>query len=417
MGKTSSSFVLWVIGMGLSGAAQADSSALHEAMQQSTVRVVCLKVGAGSEAELGSGSGFVLNSHQVVTNWHVVDCTEAGGKAALVLSPQDIQPVEQVRWKSPQKDLAILQLANAINRPAVSILASRFVRVGDTVQVLGFPGSADEHIQAAYQSIAKVTRGIISGIVKDDDDLRLYQVDAALNPGNSGGPLFNELGELIGINTRKALAAVMAITTNEQGTPTPGMERVPVGEGIGWAVQADELLEVLAELHLQYTPAAHHFWTPLLLLWQREPLLLGFIAANLLLLTVLLFRVPRQRVLEALTQYARHKPGPAAKGSGWQLVQADQPPVLLSMHSLQALEGLVLGRDGNVSDVAVNHDSLSRRHLRLQWLEGQLWGEDLHSSQGSVLNGHALKPYQMVKINAGDELILADLQLIVRYSA
>ena len=376
---------------------QAEENLYQNEMQQSTVKIICLNNNKGS-----SGSAFVINPFYLVSNWHVVNCTDKGGKAAVILSQDNIIEVEKVIWKSTIKDLAILKLAHSIPRPAVTLLPSQFVTAGEKVYAAGFPGEADSHIQAQDKLRASTTTGIISKIVQDTDNIHLYQVSAQINPGNSGGPLFNNQNEVIGVNSRKALTRVVTIGNNAQ----PEVSRVPIGEGIGWAIQIDELLSALEAHQIDYQQSRHTFLTPLWQTWQREPLLMSLLIVVILLSIILLFRRPRQQVVEALTQYIRQP-----SHNKWQLKISGQAPIFLSSYQLQSNSGLVLGRSQNICDQVIAESSLSGRHCRLQLMDQQLWIEDLNSSNGTLLNGQPLKPYEGVKIQSGDQLILADLTM------
>ena len=141
----------------------------------------------------GSGSGFVVStSGLVVTNEHVVD----GADTVAVWLTDGRRFEAEVFDRNAIADLALLRITANARFDAIPIGNPDDVRMGDEVLALGFP------IADRIGNSMTVTRGIVSSIRK----LRgvdVLQTDAALNPGNSGGPLVNNLGEVIGVNTSR----------------------------------------------------------------------------------------------------------------------------------------------------------------------------------------------------------------------
>ena len=140
---------------------------------------------------LGIGSGFIISADgYVVTNNHVIQ-----GADEIVVTMTDGEEYEaELKGTDDKTDLALLKLKNAKNLPYVGWGDAEKSRVGDWVLAIGNPfglgGSASTGIISARG------RDINSGPYDD-----YFQVDAAINRGNSGGPLFNLQGEVIGINT------------------------------------------------------------------------------------------------------------------------------------------------------------------------------------------------------------------------
>ena len=140
------------------------------------------------------GSGFVIDaSGLVVTNNHVI---EGGNSIYVILADGTELKVDKVLGRDSKSDITLLKVTpkTPAQLRAVSFGDSSRTRVGDWVIAVGNPFGLD----------GTVTAGILSGRGRDinagpyDDFL---QTDAAINRGNSGGPLFNEAGEVIGINT------------------------------------------------------------------------------------------------------------------------------------------------------------------------------------------------------------------------
>ena len=140
------------------------------------------------------GSGFIIDqSGLVVTNNHVI---EGGNTIYVILADGSELKVDKVIGRDPKTDITLLKVTPKASKPlnAVPFGDSAKMRVGDWVIAIGNPFGLN----------GTITAGIISGRGRDinagpyDDFL---QTDASINRGNSGGPLFNALGEVIGINT------------------------------------------------------------------------------------------------------------------------------------------------------------------------------------------------------------------------
>ncbi|MEM6303275.1 MAG: Do family serine endopeptidase [Pseudomonadota bacterium] len=167
----------------------------------------------------GLGSGFIISTEGlVVTNAHVVD-----GASAVTVKLADGQKYDaEVLGSDPMTDIALLKIEADAALPTVDFGTSENLRVGDQVMAVGNP----------FGLGGTVTTGIVSALSRNinagpfDD---FIQTDAAINRGNSGGPLFNTAGEVIGVNT-----AIIS----------PGGGSV----GIGFAVPSDLVQTVVADL-------------------------------------------------------------------------------------------------------------------------------------------------------------------------
>lgn len=143
----------------------------------------------------GTGTGFIWDDRgRVVTNYHVI---RSGDKAMVTLQDQSAWEASLV-GAAPDKDLAVLQIAAPKDR-LVPILVgtSDDLQVGQKAFAIGNPFGLDQTltsgiISALDRQIESVTRRPIRGMI---------QTDAAVNPGNSGGPLLDSAGRLIGVNT------------------------------------------------------------------------------------------------------------------------------------------------------------------------------------------------------------------------
>ncbi|MES2149623.1 MAG: DegQ family serine endoprotease [Pseudomonadota bacterium] len=138
----------------------------------------------------GAGSGFIISPDGVIlTNAHVVrDASE------VTVKLQDRREYRaKVLGSDPKTDVAVLKI-DARNLPVVPIGKSSDLKVGEWVLAIGSPYGLD----------STVTAGVVSakGRSLEDSNVPFIQTDVAVNPGNSGGPLFNTRGEVIGINSQ-----------------------------------------------------------------------------------------------------------------------------------------------------------------------------------------------------------------------
>lgn len=145
----------------------------------------------GEEVQRGVGSGFITSADGfVLTNAHVVD----GADEVYVTLTDKREFKAKVLGQDTRTDVAVLKIDGS-KLPYLTIGDSSRIRVGEWVIAIGSPFNLE----------STVTAGIISAKARDTGDyLPLIQSDVAVNPGNSGGPLINMRGEVIGINSQIA---------------------------------------------------------------------------------------------------------------------------------------------------------------------------------------------------------------------
>ena len=177
-----------------------------------------------TEQMVSSGSGFILSEDgYVVTNYHVVE-----GSERLTVTTYDGQEYDaQLIGHDELNDVALLKVeATGLN--AVSVGSSDDLIVGDQVVAIGNP---------LGELTSTQTVGYISGkdrsVTTDGSIINMLQTDAAINSGNSGGPLFNMKGEVVGITTAKY-----------SGSSSSGASI----EGIGFAIPIDDVLGMIEDL-------------------------------------------------------------------------------------------------------------------------------------------------------------------------
>ena len=138
----------------------------------------------------GSGSGFYYKSKNiVVTNHHVI----SGSRMVSVETQDKKRIAAKVVFVDPVFDIAFLAPSGDLNLPDLTIISSEGLQNQERVSVLGFP----------FGMPFTVTDGIVSSVKQLVEGRNYIQTDAAVNPGNSGGPLVNQKGEILGLTTCK----------------------------------------------------------------------------------------------------------------------------------------------------------------------------------------------------------------------
>ncbi len=135
-----------------------------------------------------TGTGFFLkNECLIITNEHVV----RGNREVVVEGALLSKQMARVLFTDPKYDLAFLAYEGDIEMPEVKLTISKGIGLGEKVAAIGHP----------FGLKFTATQGIISNNSHSENGVKYYQHDAALNPGNSGGPLIDIDGLVIGVNT------------------------------------------------------------------------------------------------------------------------------------------------------------------------------------------------------------------------
>ncbi len=172
-----------------------------------------------------SGSGFIITADgYILTNYHVIEDAYKAGLDVNVMTHDGTRYPAQIVGVEADNDLAVLKI-DAVGLNAATLGNSDGMRVGDTVYALGNPLGELEfsmttvHVSAKDRSIVTEVKG---------ESITMFQIDAAVNSGNSGGPVYNARGEVVGIVTAKYKSSGV--------------------EGIGFAIPISDAVSIAQDL-------------------------------------------------------------------------------------------------------------------------------------------------------------------------
>ena len=396
-----------------------------DTLEKSIVRIV-VQTNTGASA----GTGFVVNERgHIATNVHVID--DGNQIKAIPTNSKTVYDVEVIVM-SHEVDLAIVR-APGISLPPVTFSLAPAEK-GQKVWAIGYPGDADRDRLAHDPTVQDGVIGRVFSGAWNVQKFRIIQHNAPTNPGNSGGPLLDDCGRVIGVNTQAPLVVI--------ASSAEGVTRVPHAAGIYWSSHVEELAKLLRDNTISFQSrddvcspadgigdfeemerALQEETSQQFLVWG---ILLGGVALAAL---VLALKKPRQQIIHAAGHIsrrlrtgerggtARNRSGDERPEHGLMLAGFDDhgnpvrialPPTRFAGQRL----GLSLGRHPELVDEVVEDEKVSKRHLRISAQEGQFYIEDLNSLNGTFLDQHKLQPFTPTLLGYGASVRLGDLELI-----
>ncbi|MEP7364050.1 MAG: trypsin-like peptidase domain-containing protein [Acidobacteriota bacterium] len=421
--------------------AAAGAPPVAEMKNQTPIIILAYQEADGSTSS-ASGTGFFVTPTQIVTNWHVCCSLPEGVQKKVVLAGRSKEELSAVTviWSSQSKDLAVLELQKPVQVHPVTFGKFESLSEGMDVWAVGYPGAAGRMSKGEGAFRSSLTKGVISKMdtraVKDGGaSVKLIQTDASINAGNSGGPLFDTCGRVVGVNVTKALVTVM----DAQGKPV----RVPEADGIGWSVDIRELLPELDKLNIKYSAFENpcEAGSGVTQSGGFSSLILGAQVLLMVLTLIMGVVIVRKKVapaiVNAVTQrrYSAIPPQPQpqvpvypatprAPAPQPHQAAAPTPPVVKPRVTLLGLsgeyegqrlplmaQGLTFGRDASVSNIvfASGTSGISKRHCRVYFQQGKVFVEDTYSSNGTFLGtGARISSGEPRELQSGDEIRLVD---------
>lgn len=385
--------------------------------KNSTIRVIAI-FGKNSAA---SGTAFCISSEgYFLTDAHVVSDFSNNAQNALKLlaikkeNNHNFKYDAKLVWKSLDYDLAVIRIESIDMQP---LKFAKYITISDHVAAIGFPtngdNSGEDDLDDADFAEASVTSGGIARILTKhlvtQTDVKVIQTDAAVNHGNSGGPLVNECGEVVGINESKALH-VRDIQANMNGD---------VIQGINFAVHKDEAIKLLKRHNTPFivskSKCIHVDPDIANKIDTNNTKLLVYVAIALLGILILFWillkkRTPTDTMLSRLVnkKIIEKKDKITPKKN-----------IVLSptAHGLPIIElgpkRITLGRSSS-ADVKILNSLVSGKHLTLELKDNVVYVTDLKSTNGTYIDGQKLTPYTEQPLYANQKLIIGSGDVVYK---
>lgn len=424
-GKQITAILLLVVGMifsvfGVLGLASGGGMDPYEARNSVVMVYSYLQLTDGQSAG-AMGTGFAVGKtgepvEYIVTNGHVVELgymgpkvyqgqtASAGVQVYFSAAENDYVAAEVVYYSpSDEKDIAIIRLPSKTDkRTAIAIKDADAVTIGDTAYALGYPGvaSSSQQFNTYDENDITLTKGIISKRTKPAwSNYDAFQMDVYINHGNSGGPLVDEHGFLIGINSSGAV--------DEQGK----------SEGVNFAITSAELMKVLNSENIKYTLASGGLsWIPSWFSYVFLPIGVLALVGGIILL------VMSQKKGQNVSTFAGDAANAGAnnvsvrggRGSAGKCAVLRGVTGKYAGQSFDLLKGkVVIGRDPATCNIVFdkNAPGISGRHCQVAYDQNEdlFIITDLGSSYGTFLgNGKKLTANVAEKMYAGDTFYLCD---------
>ena len=383
---------------------------------------------AGVSESYGWGSGFFINDQYLITNYHVVSeyiVRGSGTDVELSVEGTKVRGYAELRvyydssyfvqaalvGVDEARDLALLKLADpTTERTPLALKIPTDDMVGTSIYAVGFPGLADNWYSRATEtwgrSNATVTSGTISRLfVQGGSGQQNIQTDCEIKPGNSGGPVVDEAGNVIGI-------ATWLVETGD-------------AERIYYAVNVTHVIDLLNQYGVKYTSAS----TPTTPTedtateptekpsWLEEnwPVAAGAAVAVLVVVVLVIVLVSKKKPAAPVVQAA-----PVAPAAPAHMPTATVRSFAQCNYGASAAvagQPVIIGR-GSVCALRFpsNAPGISGSHCSVQWDSASqtFIVTDLNSTYGTYLmTGQRLQPNQPCRLRAGERIYLGEQANVV----
>ncbi len=368
---------------------------------------------------IGFGTGFVIAPQLIATNFHV-----AGVNDVMVLTPgnkESIKPFKTKKlWGSSDYDLQLLRVDN-LNTAPLSISTAPIAK-GSDIKAIGFPMVAEDPIE--FDGIeSTVTKGIVGRIIQASwneggPKFNVIQHSASINQGNSGGPLLDLCGRVVGINTRKA-PSIVDIKS--------GIGVTSQSEGIFFASSIEVLVNELKKLNISPTIksetcefSANPTSSALIFGVQNSKFITASVLGALSLACLAVFFSLRKKevIRETFTQFQRRS---SSKGTSVETISRNKYQLSGNDSNGQLIRILIgdnfsigsrirVGRDPKLVNISINDQTISREHGVIELNANGLRVSDLNSTNGTWIDNIRVGQ-KFVDLKTGQILTLGKVKL------
>ncbi len=366
----------------------------------------------------GTGSGFLLskvrdsNEFYYLTNWHVIDGA-TGVSVNFSRNGKVITYVAQIVDASVELDLAVLRIKpyeGELTDFHFLPVAPREIRKGEEVAALGYPGTADILTSglsdpAFYETT--LTQGAVSKVYRaawnrNGRKLQIVQHTASINAGNSGGPLLDTCGQVIGLNTAGSI-----VHEGDRGA-----------NNTFWASSANTIASYLKDLNVPFSTVTSDCGAKSTSSsgggGEEDMPIIVYVATALLgvgAVIGIVVVVMKSKTSGKGSSSSARKLGSSRSAGGKPILEVrTKSGDRFSLSSGQLKAGATVGRSSEHA-VQIDDENVSRNHARLDLRGRALQLTDLGSTNGTYVDGTRLKPNTPVQVNTKSDIRVGDVSL------
>jgi len=391
------------------------------------------------DGPFATGSSFIIGEKDgkriIVTNAHVIQ--ERANNDSIIAFTKDGNQLEAHSTKvvsiDTGLDIAFLEVEGLKGTPL--ILREEPPNQADEVFSIGYPGLVDDKESltaldkifknrkdtvvtdqegAASRFVeASISRGGVRRIVKGSwpnqptEEFLIIEHDVNIGSGNSGGPLVNELGEVIGINTQ--------IATNSK-----------ISGAVRKSCHVSAVIDLLKKRGIQYKT---HVFTKDVPHIPKVYIVVAFVF--LLSIISFIFALKKQKVIsETYTQFLKRSdkilykskissnPFPFSNNLSFSKrfflvgrnTEAANQVINIDLSS-NSSKKILIGRDCDINHICINNSSISNQHISLSKHDNTYFLEDRNSSNATKINGIRVKPFNPIPLSVGDKIQIGEIDL------